>query len=70
MSTSLSPYTIPLIITGFIALVSSVYTFRQQRVEGSRDLLVLLFAIILWVVTYIFELNDATFEGKLFWAKN
>lgn len=69
MSISLSPYTIPLIITGVVTLVSMVYTFRQQRVEGSRDLLVLLFAIIFWVVTYIFELNGSTFEGKLFWAK-
>ncbi len=50
-------------------LASIAFAYRQQRVAGSRDLLLLLLAISCWVIAYAFELNAPTLSGKLLWAK-
>ncbi|MCA9916844.1 MAG: response regulator [Anaerolineales bacterium] len=69
MDWQLSPYAVPLILTGLITLVSAVYAFRQQNVSGSNDLFYLLLAITVWIFAYVAELSAITLDSKLFWAK-
>ena len=69
MILQMSPYTIPLLVTGVICLAATLYAYRQRRVPGSQALLLLLLAISFWVFAYTLELNVPSLAGKLFWAK-
>ncbi len=60
---------VPLLLTAVLAAFAAVSLWLRERVPGSRVMSVLLMAIALWVIGYVYEVILPDLEGKIFWAR-
>jgi hypothetical protein len=63
-----SAYLLPLLIVAVLAVLVALVIWRRRRAPGAVPLAVLMLAVAVWALAYLFSLAGATLEVKLFWA--
>src|SRR5207249_9327010 len=63
------PYTLPLSLSGIVALALSFYAARHGKVRGARAFMWLCLAAAEWAFTYALEIDSAGLAAKVFWSK-
>jgi len=58
---------IPFIIAIIILSWNVIYALLRRRVAGAFEFAVYIFAELLWILGYTFEVLSSSIEGKLFW---
>ena len=63
------PYTLPLILSGTVALALSFYAARHSHLRGAYAFMWLCLAAAIWAFTYALEIDSADLPTKVFWTK-
>lgn len=64
-----TPFLLPLVTIGLLALAIAVTAYRRQRVPGARPLIALALGASVWSFGYAGELSSTNLAAGLFWAK-
>jgi PAS domain S-box-containing protein len=64
-----TPYTIPLMATAAISVLSAFYVWRNRHTSSSRTGVLILLAAAGWIIGYALEQASADLSAQLFWAK-
>ena len=65
---TLNPFSIALLISAFISLLTAIYAWVRHPARGSKPLVIFLLGAAVWSGGYAFELASPTTQTKLFWA--
>jgi len=63
------PYTLPLALSGSVAVALSLYASRHRKLSGALAFMWLCLAAAEWAFTYALEINSADLSTKVFWSK-
>ena len=62
-------YWLHALVTGVITLLLGAYLWRHRRVRTTRVLMLLMFAVSQWSITYALEFISPDLRAKLFWVR-
>lgn len=62
-------YTVLLSVTALIAVMMMIYAYKRRTIRGANYLILLLFAVVFYNVTYIGEINSDSFSSAIIWFR-
>lgn len=69
MNLTYTPYVVPLVFSGIVTTILSLYAIRLQSANGARAFGLLTSALTIWIFGYSFELSSQSLSGMMFWGK-
>jgi len=64
-----TPYWIPLIATGGLAITIAIFIWHKRKVPGGISFSLLMFSLAIWTLAYALEMSAGVLSGKIFFAK-
>ena len=64
-----SPYSIPLLVAAFTAILLALYAWRRRTIPGATPFTGLMLSIAIWSLAYALELDAHSLASKLFWVR-